>query len=147
MVTEVRTCQPGTNLAAAIEIMWANDCGALPVLDDRGKVVGMITDRDITIALWSKNRLPSDVVVSDVKPQGVYTCAAADDIHAALETMQNKQVRRLPVVGKDGSLLGMLCLNDIALNAKRQNALSYADIVKTLQAVCGHRKVRQASAA
>ena len=147
MVTEVKSCRPGTDLAAVTQIMWANDCGALPVVDNGGKVIGMITDRDISIALWSKNRLPSDVVVSQVKPPVVYTCAAEDDIHAALDTMQTRQVRRLPVVGKDGSLRGLLCLNDIALNAKKQNALSYADVVKTLQAVCGHRMVRQATAA
>ncbi len=147
MVTEVKSCRPGTDLATAAKIMWDNDCGALPVVDEKSKVVGMITDRDITIALWTKNRLPSQVVVSEVKPLTAYTCVGEDDIHSALQTMQARQVRRLPVVGKDGSLRGLLCLNDIALNAKKQNGLSYADVVKTLQAVCGHRTVRQAAAA
>ncbi|MBI4460211.1 MAG: CBS domain-containing protein [Acidobacteria bacterium] len=146
MVREAKSCRLDTNLAAATEIMWVNDCGALPVLDGGGKVVGMITDRDICIAVGTRNRLPSEIAVSEVAPQKVFTCGPNDEIHRALKTMQLQKVRRLPVTSGDGKLKGILCLDDVTRNAKHSNALSYEDVVETLRAVCEHR-ARQAVAA
>lgn len=146
MVKEARSCRLDTNLAAATEVMWSNDCGALPVLNDGGKVVGMITDRDICMAVGTRNQRPSDVAVSGVIPQRVFTCAPGDDIHAALQTMRSQKVRRLPVTGAGGELEGILCLNDVALNAEKSNALSYEDVMETLKAICEH-PVRQAATA
>jgi len=146
MVGEVKSCRLETNLAAAAEIMWKNDCGALPVLNNDGSVVGMVTDRDICIALGTRNRLPSDIPVSEVIPQKVFACTPKDDIHVALKTMQEQKIRRLPVTSKDGKLKGILCLNDVALNSKQSDALTYVDVVETLKAICEHH-VRQAVAA
>lgn len=147
MVRDPKFCRLNNNLAAAAAIMWANDCGALPVLDGGGKVVGMITDRDICIAAGTRNRIPADIQVSEVVPEKIYTCAPEDDIHAALKTMQKQKVRRLPVVGKEGKLQGILCLNDVALNTKRGDALSYEDTIETLQAICQHRILHPVQAA
>jgi CBS domain-containing protein len=148
MISEVKTCRPDTNLAAAAQTMWATDCGALPVLDDQGQVVGMITDRDIAMAVGSRNRPPSEITVFQVKPdpKELYTCAPGDDIHAALKTMREQGVRRLPVVNS-GKLQGILCLNEVALNASKRGELSYDDVVDTLKAVCEHRLARQTVAA
>ncbi|MBI2820738.1 MAG: CBS domain-containing protein [Acidobacteria bacterium] len=128
--------------------MWANDCGALPVLDDQGQVVGMITDRDIAMAIGTRNRAPSEITVFEVKPnpRELYTCAPEDDIHDALKRMREGGVRRLPVVNS-GQLRGVLCLNEIALSARKGGDLSYDDVVDTLKAVCEHRLARQAVAA
>ncbi len=135
------SCRLETNLAAATELMWNSDCGTLPVVDTTGKVLGMITDRDIAMAVGTRNRIPSDISVGEVVTEKVFSCAPDDDIHAALKTMQAEKVRRLPVVNKAGQLQGILCLNDIALRAeKRAGAeLSYADVVETLKAICEHR--------
>jgi CBS domain-containing protein len=54
-------CSPQTNLAAAVEILWRQNCGILPVVDSKEKVVGLVTDRDICVALGTRNRLPSDM--------------------------------------------------------------------------------------
>ena len=147
MVQDAKVCHPNTNLATAAETMWTNDCGALPVLDGGGKVVGMITDRDICMAVGTRNRIPSEITVFAVKLQEVHTCAPDDDIHEALKTMQTKRVRRLPVVSNDGALRGILCLNDLALNARKRGALSYEDVVETLKAICEHRTPQQVAAA
>jgi CBS-domain-containing membrane protein len=147
MVRDAKSCRMDTNLAAATAIMWNTDCGALPVLDGGEKVVGMITDRDICIAAGTRNWIPSEIKVSDVVPQKVFTCSAEEDIHAALKTMQTRQVRRLPVVGKDGKLQGILCLDDVAVKASKRNSLSYEDTIETFKAVCDHRTARQATAA
>ena len=149
MVKEAKSCRPNTNLAAATEIMWTNNCGALPILDGGSKVVGMITDRDICMAVGTRNQAPSEIAVFEVKPkpQEVYTCAPDDDIHAALRTMQTRKVRRLPVVSNEGALRGILCLDDVALNARKRNGISFDDVVETLQTICEHRLLRQAAAA
>jgi len=148
MVRDVRPCRPENNLAEIGRIMWENDCGALPVLEASGKVVGMITDRDIAMAVGTRNRAPSAITVFDVKlnPRELYTCAPEDDIHAALKTMREQGVRRLPVVNS-GQLRGILCLNEIALNAGKRGDLSYEDVVDTLKAICEHRLARQTLAA
>jgi CBS domain-containing protein len=146
--SEVRTCHPNTNLAAASQLMWGSDCGALPVLDDQGQVVGMITDRDICMAVGSRNRPASEITVFDVKPNPteLYTCASEDNIQDAMKTMRKQGVRRLPVV-KNGKLNGILCLHDIALNAKKHNSLSSDDVAETLRAICEHQIARQIMAA
>jgi len=149
MVREAKSCHPETNLAAATEIMWANNCGALPILDGGSKVVGIITDHDICMAVGTRNRTPSEIAVFEVKPkpQEVYTCDPGDDIHAALQTMRTRKVRRLPVVSNEGALRGILCLDDVALNARKRNGISYEDVAETLKTICEHHLFRQATAA
>ena len=147
MIRDAKSCRMDTNLAAATAIMWNTDCGALPILDGGEKVVGIITDRDICIAAGTRNWIPSEIKVSDVVPQKVYTCSEEDEIHAALKTMQTQKVRRLPVVSKDGRLQGILCLDDVAVKASKRDSLSYEDTIDTFKAVCEHRTAGQATAA
>lgn len=118
MTSAVKSCSPTTDLAAAAKIMWEGDCGAVPVTDDRGKVVGIITDRDICIAAATRSRMEGEIPVQDVISKNLYTCAPGDDVRAALDTMRSRKVRRLPVVGHDGQLAGILSLHDIALQAR-----------------------------
>jgi CBS domain-containing protein len=118
MTSDVKSCSPETNLAAAAKIMWEGDCGAVPVTDDRGKVIGIITDRDICIAAATRSRREGEIPVQEVSSKTVYTCTPGDDVRAALETMKNRKVRRLPVVGQDGRLAGILSIHDIALQAR-----------------------------
>ncbi|MBI3934059.1 MAG: CBS domain-containing protein [Acidobacteria bacterium] len=148
MVKEAQSCRLDTDLAAATQIMWTNDCGALPVLDGADKVVGMITDRDICMAVGTRNQTPSELTVFGVKPQPqeLYTCSPEDNIHEALKTMRTHGVRRLPVVN-NGALRGILCLDEIALSASKRGGISYEDVVDTVRAICEHRIARRAVAA
>jgi CBS domain-containing protein len=144
MMSAPKSCRPDTNLASAVEIMWANDCGFLPVVDDEGRVAGVITDRDICIALGTRNQRASDVLVREVMTDRVYACAAEDDIHSALEAMEKHQVRRLPVVNLDRKLAGILSIGDITLHAEKKEGkkipdLSSDDVVDTYQGI----RVRQ----
>ncbi len=139
MSNNPKFCRVDTNLAAATELLWANNCGTLPVLDEEGRVIGMITDRDICIALGTRDRLPSEVEVGEVVAWKLFACAPEEDIHAALDRMKSEKVRRMPVLSREGSLEGILSLNDIALHAvKRQGDLSYAHVADTLRAICEH---------
>lgn len=147
MARSPKSCAPATNLAEAAEMMWLNDCGSLPVTGEGNKVIGMITDRDICIALGTRNGAASQWTVGEVTNGKVYVCAPGDDIGATLETMRKQQLRRLPVVNKAGVLQGILCLNEIVLHAQKRNGLSYEDVIDTLKAISEHRMAPQAAVA
>jgi CBS domain-containing protein len=144
MTDEVQTCRPETNLADAAMRMWRNDCGVLPVVADGQKVVGMITDRDICMAAATKHRDPANIRVKEVISGKVYGCSADTEIHEALKIMQRKQVRRLPIVSaENGTLQGILSMNDIALKAEagRKAELTAEDVEGTMRGICAHRPV------
>jgi CBS domain-containing protein len=106
MTRDVKFCGPDTNLAEATEILWRNNCGTLPVLDSGRELMGLVTDRDMCIALGTRNCRASDLAVREVAMKPVFTCGPNDDVHGALKTMRQHQVRRVPVVGEDGRLAG-----------------------------------------
>ncbi len=138
-----KACTTTTNLAEAASFMWDYDCGILPVLADEGGVVGLITDRDICIAGATKNRNLSNIAVEEIVTGNVYSCAPEDDVHKALDTMRQRRVRRLPVIASDGTLEGILSINDLTLNAKetadkKVPGISFRDLVETYKAVCDH---------
>jgi CBS-domain-containing membrane protein len=130
------------SLADAAKEMWENDCGALPVIRDGRKVVGMITDRDICMASAMRDRNPSAISVEEIMNTTVYAAAAEEDVEQALQTMRDHKIRRLPVLNLEGELQGIVSMNDIVLRAKERNGkrpqISYADVVKTYQAICKH---------
>lgn len=148
MTSEVRTCRPETSLAAAATMMWENDCGVLPVVNHDNRVIGMITDRDIAIAVGTKGRPAPEISTGEVITRKVCSATLDEDIHIALKTMRHERVRRLPVTNRDGMLQGILSLNDILLRAeeekgKHQPELSYDDAMSTLKAICEHRPAGQ----
>ena len=87
MTAQPTTCAPDTNLAAAAELMLDADCGTLPVVEG-GKLVGILTDRDMFIALATRNARASDLTVGQVAGTQVFTCEPDDDVHAVLATMK-----------------------------------------------------------
>jgi CBS domain-containing protein len=137
MTSEPRKCTPDTTLAAAADLMWEGDCGILPVVED-GELVGVVTDRDMFVALATRNTLASQLRIGAVATKAVVTCAPEDDVRAALATMKQARVRRLPVAGGGGTLLGMLSMNDIVLAAGGNEGVRRDEIVDALQAICGH---------
>jgi len=146
MTKPVATCRAETNLAEATALMWDNDCGVLPVAGETGELVGIVTDRDICIALGTKNVRASDLVVRDVIRDVIkdhtFVCKSSDDIHTALQTMREGRVRRLPVVKDDALLEGIVSMDDVVLNArstdgKMGSGISQGDAVTTLQAIYG----------
>jgi CBS domain-containing protein len=151
LTEQVTTCQPETNLAAASALMWENDCGVLPVLNERGELLGILTDRDICIALGTRNSRPSEVTAGEVMVTSPMTCRSTDGIRAALIIMRNAKIRRLPVVAEGGLLEGIVSLGDILLNARRGFAVAgtatgvpSGELVTALQAI--YSRVDQVSA-
>jgi CBS domain-containing protein len=139
MVKGVRFCNPDTNLATVTKIFWEQGCGALPVVEN-GRAIGMITDRDIAIALGTRNAKAGETFVRDVALPKVFFCLGQDDIHTALNTMRAQQVRRLPVVDNEGALVGILSLDDIVLFAEETptGELTYTDVVDTMKSIYEH---------
>lgn len=140
MTAKPITCSTADDLASAATKMWREDCGLLPVVD-AGGVEGVITDRDIAMALAMRGAPATKVRVREVITGRIFSCAPGDDVADALETMAEHQVRRLLVL--DGAeLVGLLSLNDAILEATStaggQRKPTYSQVLKTLKAVCAH---------
>ena len=80
MTKDVSSCNPGTNAAAAAEIMWNRNCGVLPIVEDDRGVIGIVTDRDLLIALGTSNRNAADLPVGEVMSKDLSLCAPGDNI-------------------------------------------------------------------
>ncbi len=137
MTAEPRTCSPGTSLAAAAALMLDGDCGVLPVVEG-GKLVGIVTDRDMYIALATRNKLASQLTAGEVAQKKVVTCGPEDDVNAALAAMKEHRVRRLPVEGFGCTVLGIVTMNDILLVAGPDQAVRTDKVVDTFQGICAH---------
>jgi len=114
MTTNVRTCFTSDSLGAAAQLMWDHDCGCVPVLNEGGWVVGMLTDRDICMAAFFQGVPIGEIKVSAVMSRRLFDCSADDDLSVAEGIMRDKKVRRLPVLSKHGRLVGLISLSDIA---------------------------------
>lgn len=106
--------RPEQTLAAAAQLMWDYDCGAVPVVDANRKVLGMITDRDVCMATWSRSHSPTRIFVAEVMSRDVAICRPQDTIARAESIMRANKVRRLPVVDSYEQLIGIISLADIA---------------------------------
>ena len=143
MVKDVSVCWPEQNLAEVAAAMWKGRCGALPVLDRAGLVTSMITDRDVCIALGTRNEVASNVRVKDVALPRVFTCREEDDAREALKTMVSQNVRRLPVVDAGDKLVGVLSIDDILRGAEEPAGaagIPYGAIVGALKTILEGRR-------
>ena len=145
MTKEVYFCWPDSSLVAAAQIMRAVDCGALPVLGDDDCVVGMITDRDISIAMAMTERSPSEITVGEVMSKPVYACGPEDHVKEALNWMAAAQVRRLPVIDQSGALQGILSISDVMACFWRSTgvqvpSISCHDLVEAYGRICEPRR-------
>jgi CBS domain-containing protein len=113
MTAEPVTCDPRESLNQAAQRMWEHDLGCLPVVDDGGKPVGMLTDRDICMASYTRGEHLHGLRVAEAMSGQVVTCGPTDGADMAARRMATAQVRRIPVVGDDGVLRGVLALSDL----------------------------------
>ena len=134
MKTDVGACSTEDNLMKTAEIMRLRDCGVVPVIDEGKKVVGMLTDRDICLAIASRNRKASDVKAADLLKGKAITCFAEDDLESALRKMRKYQIKRLAVVDKSNELAGILTVSDVLLAVRKDKDLK-KKIYATLRAI------------
>lgn len=110
-----------TTVAEVARMMKTEDIGAIPVgKDDR--LVGMITDRDLTLRVIAEGRDPAKTKAEDVMTKGIIYCQTKQTVEDAIHLMDQKKVRRLPVLNEKKRLVGMLSLGDIAHSTSRELA-------------------------
>jgi CBS domain-containing protein len=113
MTSNPCTVDAGQSVAYAAKMMREEDVGLAPIVEG-GKLIGMLTDRDIAIRVVAEGRSPDQVKVADVASKQVVTIDPQQDLEEALRIMGKHQVRRLAVVEEDGKLVGVVAQADIA---------------------------------
>jgi len=119
MTPHVEVVSPGDTLEQAARKMEVLDVGPLPVCEGR-RVVGMITDRDITVRATAAGCDPKTTLVSDAMSQDVISCYEDQDVWQAARLMEEKQIRRLLVLDRANVLVGIVSLGDLATGAGEQ---------------------------
>lgn len=147
MSKNVAVCVPDETLNEVARIMWDWDCGIVPILADRSdpRLVGVITDRDICMAAYTKGQPLGAIRIGDVMTKVVTTCRAADEVGTAERVMQQAQVHRLPVVDGARRLVGILSLADIArasANGARPRDVTPEELGETVTAIRRSRTVQ-----
>ena len=130
-----QTCPAGMHLVDASRRMQETGCGTLIVLDARGRVGGIVTDRDLALAI-GRSRDPASVTMGRLMTHPVHTCAPEDDVHVALDRMAKFAVRRLPVVDETGDVKGIVSIDDIVLWGLRLSGVSMHRLIAALRSIC-----------
>lgn len=132
MCNKVFSCTPSTSVYDAAKIMQNEHVGCVPICDQEGCMVGMITDRDIVLRCVASEKNVKETPLSDVMTTNVCTCNPDDDMQDAQGKMASEQIRRLPVV-EDGKVVGILTLGDIA---KNDIELGQEEVSDTINNIC-----------
>ncbi|MCA3012920.1 MAG: CBS domain-containing protein [Myxococcaceae bacterium] len=145
MSRPVVTCGVDDSANRAAQLMWEEDIGAVVVLDASKRIAGIVTDRDLCMAAYTRGATLSQILVREVMSKAVAVIGAGERLAAAEALMRSKQVRRLPVVDAGGLLVGVVSLNDIARVATEQRgrkspAVGVDELVTTLGAICEPRR-------
>ena len=127
MTKNVRTATPAMSVREAALLMREGDMGAVPVVD--GKLIGIITDRDIVVRVVAEGKDPA-TPISEAMTTELFTVTPDDFVFEAIRLMGDKQVRRVPVIDSDGKLVGIIAMADVALETEDQR-----EIAETLEEI------------
>jgi CBS domain-containing protein len=143
MMTEVRTCAPEDTLHQAAQTMWEKDCGFLPVVDSKQRLVGVITDRDVCMAALTQGVPLASANVASAMSRNPLSCPPRATLGDAAALMASRQLRRLPVIDRFGKLVGVISLGDLVRHAQVTNGVSRtftgARLASVLAKVCAPR--------
>jgi CBS domain-containing protein len=117
MNRKVSACHPQDSLNQAAKMMWDAPCGGIVVVDAQARPIGFLTDRDICMAAYTRGKLLTELTVEGAMAGRIVCCRPDDEITDAMNLMREKHVRRLPVVSREGTLIGLLSLDDLACEA------------------------------
>jgi CBS domain-containing protein len=121
---------PDTPVATVARKMLEQDIGAIPI-GENDRLIGMVTDRDITLRAVANGKDASSLAARDVMTEGIVWCRDIDEVNQAVDVMQRKQVRRLPVIDQNKRMVGILSLGDISHAASKRTA---AEVVRGVSA-------------
>lgn len=132
-------CRSSDNLARAAQLMWDHDCGCVPIVDDEARVVGIVTDRDISMAALHSGRHLDELPVAHTMAKAPVTVRPEERISEALHVMSRARVRRLPVIDDAGRLAGLLSLHDLLRSATNDRrwftGVTMREVARTLAEV------------
>lgn len=111
-------CSASDSLEDVARIMRDSDCGSVPIVDEAGCLVGIITDRDLAVRGFAEGK-KGDTKVKDLMTSSPYCCTVDDDIRAVERTMSENQVRRVPIVDSAGCCVGIIAQADLARAAEQ----------------------------
>lgn len=150
MTQQVRTCSPNDSMSTAAQIMWEADCGCVPVVDSDGRAIGIITDRDICMAAYTRGEPLTHIPVSVAASRNLFAVQADDSVDDVEGIMSKRKIRRVPVVDRDQHPIGIVSMNDLARRARPGargvDSLNPENIVSTLGAICQPNGSRMAAA-
>lgn len=139
------TCGVHDVATCAVQQMWDADIGCVVVVDAEGRLAGVITDRDLCMAVFLRGVPLSAITVGEVMTRNVATVRPEDRLGLAEALMRSKRVRRLPVVDAKERVVGLLSLNDVARVAQLQRGrrvpeVGGEEVIATLGAICEPRR-------
>jgi CBS domain-containing protein len=134
MKTDVGCCNSDDDLTKVIGIMLLKDCGAVPVVDDENKLVGIVTDRDICLAIGKLDQKTSEIKIGDIMKNRIIACSPDDELKTALKKLKRFKVRRLPVVDKNRKIVGILSITDFLVSLKKDKSIR-KKVYSTLKAI------------
>lgn len=118
MTANPACCTPKTPLRDVAQMMVQHDCGQIPVVDEAGAPLGVITDRDITVRMVASGRDTLHGCAADAMSSPAQTVRSDSPLKDAVCLMEASKIRRVPVVDSHGRLSGMLSIADLALHGK-----------------------------
>lgn len=128
MTKSVRTASPEMSVRVVAALMREGDMGAVPVVDG-GKLIGIVTDRDIVVRVVAEGKGP-ETPVSEAMTTVLFTVTPDDFVFEAIRLMGDKQVRRIPVIIETGELAGIIAMADVALETEDER-----EIAETLEEI------------
>jgi CBS domain-containing protein len=135
------TCTERDHLDVPARLMWEYDCGVIPVVDDDGRLCGVVTDRDICMAAYTNGQPLHAIPVTRAMATEVMACHPDDAVEHAEQLMRDAQIRRVPIIDADGRPQGIVSVNDIARATARGKKSSIdRELVSTMAAICEPRR-------
>lgn len=128
MTRNVKTANRETSLQDVAVLMREGDMGAVPVVE-QGKLVGIVTDRDIVVRAVAEGKDVS-TVIGDVMTTEIFASKENDFVFEAIRLMGDKQVRRIPVINDESELVGIIAMADVALETEDER-----EIAETLEEI------------
>lgn len=124
MTADPACCTPDTSLPEVARMMVGNDCGEIPVIDNNSSKlpVGVVTDRDIVCRTIARNLNPLDLTAADCMSTPIVTVTPDMSLEECCKTMEEKLIRRVPVVDESGACIGIVSLADISLHTGKNVA-------------------------
>lgn len=130
MSEKVTSASPGTTLRDVAQLLKTGDMGILPIVDDEGRLKGLVTDRDIVVRAVADGADVSKTTVGEIMTTEVFTAGPDDYAFEAIRTMGDKKVRRVPIVDDEGLLVGIVSIADIALEMEDE-----VEVAETLEEI------------